>query len=215
MLEYVLETLNAAESVGKVVVCGMQDPVPESLRAQADWIPAAGAGPAASVLAALNRLAFPVLVTTADHPLLLPGTVDEFSRLASATGADVVAGVVRAERIREQFAQSRRTYIRFRDAAVSGANLFALLTPRARAAVAGWVEVERYRKRPWRMISMLGPLTVARFLLGRLTLRDTAALISRRIGIRADVVLVEDARAAVDVDSAEDLELAERILSGH
>ena len=51
----------------------------------------------------------------------------------------------------------RRPFLRFRDGEVSGCNLFALMTPRARAALTYWRLLEAKRKRPWRMAWAVGP----------------------------------------------------------
>ena len=40
----------------------------------------------------------------------------------------------------------------------------------ARKAAAFWSEMERHRKRPWRLVAAIGPMTLLRFVTGRLTL---------------------------------------------
>ena len=102
MLCRVLDTLLRSDSVGRIYVT-LQHPEqiagdPE-LRRRLDGgrvvLLAGDRTPSLSVKAALAEILepYPLLVTTADHPLLTPEIVDHFTRAATATGADVAAGV--------------------------------------------------------------------------------------------------------------------------
>jgi GTP:adenosylcobinamide-phosphate guanylyltransferase len=171
--------------------------------------------PSLSVQAALSVLSDnqAVLVTTADHALLTPQMVDDFCKKAAETGCDVVAGLARADLVAAAFPESRRTVTRLRGGGYCGCNLFALLTPRARQAATFWRRVEAQRKHPLRMARTLGFAAVLRYLLGRLTIEEGLARISALIGARGGVVWMDDAEAAVDVDSVEDWKLAEKVFS--
>ncbi|MDX1710737.1 MAG: nucleotidyltransferase family protein [Rhodovibrionaceae bacterium] len=174
----------------------------------------AASGPAASVAEALKRLdtQAPVLVTTADHPLLSPQMIAEVLRGAPREAAVTVA-VTPAEVVRGCYPGSVRTFYRFGKDAVSGCNLFVLRGHEARRAVAFWQTIEGARKRPWRMVAALGPVTLAAFLAGRLSLEGALARLSRRLGVPLGVVRLAIAEAAIDVDRPEDLALVERILT--
>ena len=111
------------------------------------------------------------------------------------------------------FPDTRRTWLRFRDGAFSGCNLFLLAeTEGAARAVGFWRRVEAERKRPLAMARLLGPLTLLRFALGRLALRDALDALERRCGARLAAVEMPFADAAVDVDKPADLALAEAAL---
>ena len=143
MVLRVLDALSRAASVGSVHVAGLpegvlQDPV---IRAGLDRYRAtllkAGHSPSATVAQALPRLPDhrPVLVTTADHALLEPRFVDAFASGARDCGADVAIGLARAAAVFAVVPDTKRTVTRLSDGGYCGTNLFALLTPRARAAV--------------------------------------------------------------------------------
>jgi hypothetical protein len=119
--------------------------------------------------------------------------------------------MVAARVLRARFPESKRTYVPFRDDGYSGANLFLFRTPASRAAAAFWVRAERFRKRPWRLVSAFGPVALALFLLRRLDLDSALARASRTIGARVAAVRLPFPEAAVDVDKPADLELARRI----
>ena len=220
MLARVVQTLHAAQDVERVVVCGIEARLLAShaglcreLTTGDLSLLAGGATPSASVLQALESLQPPLLVTTADHPLLRPHTVDEFCRRARESRCDVAVGLVRAETVRAAFPACQRTYLRFREAAYCGANLFALLTPQARRAAEAWAQVEQHRKRPWRLIRALGIPALLRFALRRMELSEALELASARMGVAAFAVTLPYPEVAVDVDKVSDLALAESLLA--
>ncbi|HKK29131.1 MAG TPA: NTP transferase domain-containing protein [Alphaproteobacteria bacterium] len=170
--------------------------------------------PSTSVLQALDhpQATFPLLITTADTPLLTVQMVRWFWGAVPAE-ADVAAAVARGVDIRERFPLARRTFLKFSDGDFSGCNLFALKSPEARRLVNYWRQLEAHRKRPVKMARLLGLPAVIRYLLGRLSLRTAAENLSRRAGAKAAIVPIPFAEAAVDVDKPEDLPVVEHALS--
>jgi GTP:adenosylcobinamide-phosphate guanylyltransferase len=155
---------------------------------------------------------YPVLVTTADHALLSPEMIDDFC--AKADGAIVAIGLVERQSLMKRLPQTKRTWLRFRGGAYSGANLFAFGSPSALQAVKLWRSVEQDRKKGWRMIAALGlPMLLGAVLRIR-SLDQTLASMSRRLGISIRKVELGDPLAAVDVDRAADYDLVSAILEG-
>lgn len=221
MLAWVVRALQASPSVARIAV-SIDDPswletVPELAAAVRDGalvVLPAGASPSASVAAALRALddPFPVLLATADHPLLTPDMIEHFCRALPAD-CDIAVAVARAEVIRRSYPDSVRTYWRFSDGRFSGCNLYVLRTSAALRAVSFWSGVERHRKRPWRLALAVGPVTLVRLALGTLTLDAALRRLSGLIGAAARAVELPFAEAAIDVDKPGDLVLAEAILS--
>ena len=177
-----------------------------------DWIPPA-AGPAQSALRAAQQLDhWPLLLTTGDHALLTPGTIDNFCAAAAAQSADLTVGLVPHRLVAEHFPGLKRTQLRFAGGAYCGTNLFYLHRPKAALAIAFWVDVQANRKRPWRIARGLGWRTLTAYACGRLSVDGALAALSQATNCTVDWVSVPDPHAAIDVDSAADLEIAERIL---
>lgn len=172
--------------------------------------------PSQSVLESLEWAALeqgPVLVTTADHALLDDDMLDAFFRASAEREADLTFGLVPRETIRARFPESKRTYLRFRDGAFSGANLFLFQTPKAKRAAAFWRRVESERKHPWRIARAFGLGTLCLFVTRRLDLDAALLRASDVIGARVRAIRLNIAEAAVDVDKIEDLELVRKILA--
>ena len=217
-----LAALRAAPSIDGGLIVGpdeatlRQSEALATLLAPGDyrWIAPAAAGPAESALRALDELhgACPILLTCADHALLSAETLERFAADALAADAQALVGLVRFERVMRRFPGSRRTRLRFRDASRCGANLFLLRDPAARQAIAFWRTMQQDRKRPWRIAARLGLGLSVRYALGQLSIAEAFDRLSAKAGCRIGWVEVDDPLAAVDVDSPQDLALAEQVL---
>jgi GTP:adenosylcobinamide-phosphate guanylyltransferase len=156
--------------------------------------------------------AWPLLVTTADHALLDAAMIDEFC--AAAAGADIAVAVIEKQALEQRLPQTKRTWLRFRGGAYTGANLFALTTHKAAAAIELWRSVEQDRKKGWRIVSLLGPLVLVGTLLRLLSLEDVLGRLGGRIGLTVKPVVLSNPLAGVDVDKPEDHALVEAIVAG-
>ena len=155
---------------------------------------------------------WPLLVTTADHALLDAAMIDDFCK--QAQGADIAVALVERKALLRRLPESRRTWVKFRGGAYSGANLFALGSPKVRSVIELWRAVEQDRKKGWRLLLALGPALFAGALLRLLTVDQVVARIGRRLGVDARAIRMTNPLAAVDVDKAEDHALVEALLEG-
>lgn len=220
LLVRVVRSLEATPAIGEILV-SIDDPaLPASLPELAEPCRsgrvralASEASLSRSVAAAFAAGTPPLLVTTADHALLDEAMLRHFLAEAEASAADIVVGVASAATIRARYPETRRTYLRFKGGAYSGANLFALRTAAAQRGVELWQRLERDRKQPWRLARALGLDLLLAYLLRRYTLDEAMARVSGRLGVTAAAVVIPAAEAAIDVDKPDDLDLVERILA--
>jgi GTP:adenosylcobinamide-phosphate guanylyltransferase len=159
-----------------------------------------------------RSIAFPLVVTTADHALLDPQMIAQFT--AAAEGADLAIGVVERKPLLARLPQSKRTWLAFRGGAYSGANLFALGSIKALAAIEQWRSVEQDRKKGWRVLSALGPALLLGALLRVRTLDQSVAAMGRNLGLTARTVVLSNPLAGVDVDKPADHAVVEAVLAG-
>lgn len=172
-----------------------------------------GSGIASSLIDLMDRhdMRFPLLVTTADHVLLDEAMIDQF--VAEARGADIAVAMVERRALLARYPASRRTWLKFRDGAWSGANLFWFGSARARTVIALWQEVEQDRKKGWKILAAFGPLALLGALLRISSLRGGIARMGRRLGLTARLVAMAQAEACIDADKPDDIVLIERILA--
>lgn len=172
-------------------------------------------GTIAATMLELTRdpgVTWPLLVTTADHALLDPATVAEFC--AGAAGSDLAVGVVERAELMRRLPQSKRTWLKFRGGAYTGANLFALASPKVAPAIELWRSVEQDRKKGWRLVGLLGPLVLAGAALRLLTIDAVLRRLGRKFGLKVAAVPLSNPLAGVDVDKPEDHALVEAIIAG-
>jgi GTP:adenosylcobinamide-phosphate guanylyltransferase len=155
---------------------------------------------------------WPLLITTADHALLDVETIDEFCAYAEG---DISIGVVERKRLSDRFPVAQRTWLKFRGGAYTGANLFALGSPKAAAAIELWRSVESERKKGWRVISILGPFVLLGSLLRLISIDQALRSIGRKLGLSVTAVQLSNPVAGIDVDKRADHMLAEAILAGN
>jgi 2-C-methyl-D-erythritol 4-phosphate cytidylyltransferase len=223
MLQRVVKRLLAWPSIERVLVNidepALLETLPELARlrdADAVEFMRSTDSPSQSVLESLARLDLaqgPILVTTADHALLDETMLARLFSESARRGADLTFGLVSRTTIEARFPETRRTYLRFRDGAFSGANLFFFQTPGSAQAAAFWRRVESERKYPWRIARAFGLTNLLLFLTRRLDLDNAMARASRIIGAHIEAIELPTAEAAVDVDKIEDLELVREILA--
>lgn len=147
-----------------------------------------------------------VLLVTADVPWLTPEAVKRFVVAARAMeGADggraqLVYPVVERADAEAQFPGQRRTYAGLEDGHFTGGNL-VLVTRGVVPALLPLIDrVFSNRKNPLALAGIVGPGTLARFLLGRARVAQLEARVSALLGAAARALPTRDACLAADVD---------------
>lgn len=215
MVTRVVRTLSQVREIGRIIVLTQDVRAIESAVANGGMaeLRASSDGISLSILKLVSSddVSWPVLVTTADHPLLTPDMVREF--LDGTGAADVAIGMVERTTMLAAYPANKRTWLRFSDGAWSGANLFALRSDRALAALRLWAAAEQYRKTAWKLFLHFGPMLALRALTRTIGLGAALGRAGKRLGLAAQLVPLSSAEAAIDVDKPSDHVLAEEILA--
>lgn len=216
MVQRPVEALLASASIDGIRVLAQQ---PDRIREALPDNPSVTVEESGDTIAAtLERMCidpaieWPILVTTADHALLTPAIIADF--LAKSAGADIAIGVVSQDALMKRLPQTKRTWLKFRGGAYSGANLFLLGGPKIRSTLALWRSNEQNRKKAWRMLLTVGLFAGLGALLRLRTLQQTLDSVGRKLNLNIRAVELSDPLAAVDVDKPADHELVEAILKG-
>lgn len=215
MVRRPVNALLESQSVGRIIVVAQQPKriaavLPEDERVTVR----ASEGTIAETLLELcfdEKTQWPLLVTTADHALLDAATIDEF---CGAARSDISIGVVERATLLRRFPQAKRTWLKFRGGAYTGANLFTLKSPKVAAAIELWRAVENDRKKGWRVVSLLGPVVLIGTVLRLLSIDNVLAMVGRKLGLSIRAARLSNPLAGVDVDKSADHQLAEAILDG-
>jgi GTP:adenosylcobinamide-phosphate guanylyltransferase len=220
MIGHVLAALGRTPEIGRIVV-SLNDPATiddvvevRDLRAQGRLIvTAAQANLVDSLLVAVREASFPVFITTADNVLLTPATATEFLTGATTLGADVAVAFARRQAVLDVHPEGQRRFYRFADDSYSNCNSYWLGTPGALQVAETFRSGGQFAKHPLRIVQAFGLLNLIRFRYGIGTLDAAFRRFSRRFKLAMHPVILRDGAAAIDVDNARTLGVAEAIFS--
>jgi molybdopterin-guanine dinucleotide biosynthesis protein A len=215
LLAYILRALQEAPSVDRIIVIGPESNL-ESLRQDGyifEIMPEKG-GILDNVAAGFeiveqNRLC---LVVTADIPLLNAEVIEEFIKLCAPYDYDFYYPILSRETCLLHFPETERTYVRLKEGHVTGGNI-GFVSPSWFLENRGRLELFiSYRKKPLKLLRILPPLFIIKYLLKTLSLSDLEHSISRLLHFKARAVPCECVEIGVDVDKISDLELIRKVL---
>lgn len=219
MLDYVLEALTACPAIEAVRVVGPELRDPQGSVREGGQ-PVTYIAPGGTLWDNLDRglagLApdAPVLVATADIPLITEATVSAFVAAARTVAVDIVYPLVPRPAVEQAFPGVHRTYFRFRQGVFTGGNLF-WVRPSAWATARPHAEqLLSHRKAPLKLAGDIGLGVLVRYLMGRLDLAEVERVAGRLLGVTGCGLPFAYPEVGVDVDKESDLDLAERWLGG-
>lgn len=220
MWTLVVKTMLATPQIGKIVILAqdrsmVSGPGSRGLIDSERVIFAENVGGIANSIASVigkSPLTWPVLITTADHPLLTPEMVSEF--IEGVGSSDLAVAAVERRTVMQCYPMSKRTWLKFRHGAFSGANLFALTTPATNKALELWSKAEQDRKQALKLFWHFGPVLALRALARTISFPAALHAAGRKLGVNASLVLLRHPEAAIDVDKISDHSQVESILRG-
>lgn len=219
MIQWVLDALDSAQTIERVVIAGLPDVSGLTSARLADALPDQG-----SMLEnirygirrdlELGSGGANVVIVSSDIPTVLPEQIDWVVRRAEESEADLYYNVVRREVMEKRFPGSNRSYVRLKDAEVCGADLNVIRKMTATGDDALWEKIIAARKNPIKQASLLGFDTLFLLVFRLISLQGAVAKVSRRVGLRGRAIDCPYAEIAMDVDKPHQLEIVRRDLEG-
>lgn len=216
LVRWVAEALQGAELVGPVVVATELAEVAAALPEGLETVRPAGSAFLDTIEAGFRH--FPsaerMVLVTCDLPLLTPAAVDDFTRRALDSGAELCYSIVRGDRLESNSTGTKRTLIRLQDGACTGGNIVCLSRHfveqegrRVALAFSG-------RKNPVKLAGLLGLGFIWGLLRGKLTLPQIIDKAQRIMHVPVAVVDSEYPEVCFDLDKVEHVAVAEKALKG-
>jgi GTP:adenosylcobinamide-phosphate guanylyltransferase len=168
----------------------------------------------ASILKSLERLPGEewVLFISGDHPLLTTEMIDHFVAEVLERDLSFAVAAVNRSLVQQHYPESRRTWFSVKDGAYSGGNMIMVNKRNFQGRASFMETIDRNRKRPWKSMFILDPLTILQIVFRQLTIHEIARRASRVFGCKAGVVDMPFSECCMDVDKPSDQALAEMIL---
>jgi hypothetical protein len=156
------------------------------------------------------------LVIPADSPLLQAADLMHFQREIEAKWNGnkkwIAVGLAEAHEFREQYPTVPNNPSRFKEGEFGAGALYACSRHAFAHAKPKLAELREFRKRPWRIVAQVGILTLAKFALGKLSLREVGDL-ARKIfeSDQAIIITTCHSRTLLDFDNVAEYEAVSQL----
>ncbi|HEX5325011.1 MAG TPA: NTP transferase domain-containing protein [Capsulimonadaceae bacterium] len=212
VIDYLLATLRELPQIGAVCVVGPEE-IRDALRPDAIWEAEAGSGPA-NVLMGIRRLGVPqrLLLCASDTPMIGAEALADF-RDRAPDEADLCLPLVPKGIYLTRYPDGQDEFVRLKEGEVTAGGQFLI---RTELILRNMTLIERLfnaRKSQVGMALAIGPMVVAKFLAGKLSVGDIEDKLSQLTGCRCRAVPDCRPELAFDIDDLADLRYAERLLT--
>lgn len=217
MVEYVIDALSEVAAIENVVLVTFASEKLSRLKDKVYYLVEPGKTLIDSLSNALTALHSnqPVLVVSADVPMLTREAVEDFLARCQTDKGDVYYPFVSKEENERKYPGVRRTYVKLQEGEFTGGNL-VLLSPQAiqdnlnllRQAVS-------LRKKPFKLCKMLGFRYLMKMVGGKLSIDEIEKKVQTMLGFKAIGVCSPYPEVGVDVDKPSDWELANQKLADY
>ena len=213
MVEYILKVLEEMEEVEKVLAVIHPGIITPEGWAKVQILPP-GERMIDSLIGAVQQVrpADYVLVDASDIPFITKEAIRDFLARCRQRPAEVYYPFVPKQVVRAKYPATKRTYVRLKEATVTGGNIF-LVRPQILLAYRDRIEQAiALRKQPIKLCRLLGLKFLLKFFTGQLRVAEIEARVEEILQVRGAGILSMYPEIGVDVDKPSDLLLARAIL---
>lgn len=213
MVSYVVEAVQNAEHVDKIVVVGPVE-IKDALPPGVTFVRSGSSLPE-NIFLALDQLEKKrkILLITSDIPMVHAEALDDFVERCAELPGDVYYPLISREATEQMYPESQRTYFTLKEGCFTGGNVL-LVSPQA-LINSRWVmdDVFSQRKKPWKLVRMLGLVFILKFLAKRLSMGELEKRASSILGYKGVFIITPYPELGTDVDKPSDLALARKALA--
>ncbi|MEW6403565.1 MAG: nucleotidyltransferase family protein [Chloroflexota bacterium] len=212
MVQWVLDALGEAKQVDDVILIGLSPKSGLSCKKPVHYISNQGRMLANIVTGVHKALELDpktkyVLIVSSDIPALKGEMVDWLVNTAMETKDDLYYGICPREVMETRFPGSNRTYTKFKDMQICGADINIAHVSMATEHLDMWERLIGNRKSPLRQAATIGLGTAFLLVTGGLMLDDAVRRVTQRLGIKGRAIIWDHAEPCMDIDKPHQLEL--------
>jgi GTP:adenosylcobinamide-phosphate guanylyltransferase len=218
MIQWVLDALDGAAFIDRVLVIGLTAESRVSSTKLAGYMPNQGSM-VANIQAGIGRLLEldpnerHVLIASSDIPGITSEMVDWVVSAAMKTDEDAYYNVISQETMEKTFPASKRSYVRLKDIALCGADMNIVRTSLVTSRDEIWDKLVASRKNVFKQAALIGYDTLVLLLLRQITLENTVRRATSRLNITGRAVVCPFAEVGMDVDKPHQLEMLREYLT--
>lgn len=218
MVQWVLNALSGAKSIGRVVIVGLDESAGLNCKKPLSYLPNQGGmldniRGGARKIAELNPDVEYTLIVSSDIPTITAEMVDWACAQIRPGTDDALYNVIDREAMEARFPNSKRTFTKLKGMQVCGGDMNPASVPLILSHTGPWEKIADARKSPLKLASLVGFDTLLLFLLRALTIDQAAARVSKNMGLRARGVICPFPEVGMDVDKVHHLEIVRNALA--
>jgi len=218
MIQWVLEALDQASSIGRVVLVGLSEPANISCSKIEAILPNQG-GMLQNVRAGMKKAvesnpgARLLMTVSSDIPAVRGEMADWLVGAASETDHDLYYTVITRQVMESRYPNSNRSYIHLKDAEVCGGDMNVINARMVTANEEIWDRILEARKNVFKQASLIGFSTLLLLLVRQLNLESGIKRVSDRLEITGKVLFSPYAEIGMDIDKPHQLEILRKDLA--
>ncbi|MDO9534386.1 MAG: nucleotidyltransferase family protein [Bacillota bacterium] len=214
MVRYVLETYRQVEDIERIVLVGpVEDFAFVEKEFSVELVPETGS--ILENLSAASRFLNtqkPVLISTADIPLISPLAVRDFLEKCLPFDFDFYYPIVGREKCEESFPRVKRTYVNLKEGVFTGGNIFVVKPEKIEPTVPRLRLFIENRKNPVKMASLLGTGFLIRLMAKKLNISQLESRFSSLLDLNSKAIISDYPEIGFDLDKPSDLELIRKFM---
>lgn len=217
MIQWVLDALEAAERVERIMIVGLEpapgvkaEKIAEHLPNRGDLLQNIKAG--ILRLLELNPTAELALIVSSDIPAITPEMVNWLVDTAEATEHDVYYNVITRQVMESRFPASNRSYVHLKGIEVCGGDMNVLRTTVVAEEEQLYSRIIEARKSAFKQASLIGFDNLFLYLLRVMDLEGAVRRVSKRLKLKGRAIVCPYAEIGMDVDKPHQLKILQEDL---
>lgn len=212
MIQWVLDALDEARSVEKVVIIGLPENCGINSKKLAAMLPNQGEM-LENIRKGVNKLieispqAHHALAVSSDIPAITGEMVDWVVATAMETDDDIYYNIIKKEVMEKRFPTSKRSYTYLKDITLCGGDLNVIRTNTVLANEATWRKIIAARKNVFKQAALVGYDTLILLLLRAISLDQAVKTVTKRLNVTGRVIVCPYAEIGMDIDKPHQLEI--------
>lgn len=212
MIQWVIDALEGAKSIDKIVVIGLPEDVKVTSRKIATYVPSQG-GILENIKYGVEKMlefdpnARQVLAVSSDIPAITSEIVDWTVKAIGDDYVDICYNVITRQVMQSRFPKAERSYIKLKDMEVCGGDMNVVGTQTVLGNEELWGRIVNARKSVFKQAALIGYDTLLLLMLRRITLDDAVKMVVKRLGVTGKAIVCPYAEVGMDIDKPHQLEI--------
>lgn len=212
MIQWVLDALDAAETVERVVLIGLPENCGITSKKLSALLPNQGdmleniRGGVKKVLE-INPNANHSLIASSDIPSITGEMVDWVVNAAMQTDDDIYYNVIERSVMEKRYPTSNRSYTFLKDYTICGADMNVIRTMTVTSNDTMWKKIIAARKNVFKQAALVGYDTLILLLLRAITLQQAVDTVTKRLKVTGRAIVCPFAEIGMDIDKPHQLEI--------